>query len=58
MKNIIHKVQTTWKALQMLSEPEVMNSIYAEINKKKERKAESTPGKLLFHKHFVVEVMS
>jgi hypothetical protein len=60
MKTIFNKVQTTFKALQLLSEPEIMNKLYSEvgIQKKNKKSLEASSGKFIFHKHFIVQVMN
>lgn len=64
MKHLISRLTTTVKALQLLSDPYVVESLYAEIKTKKEKAtASKTSSKLgrndaYYHKHFIVQVLN
>lgn len=59
MKTLFTKVQTTFKALQLLSEPEMLHTLYREVNAKKRKLSlGSGNGQFIFHKHFIVQVMN
>ncbi len=58
MKNILTKVQTTFRALQLLSEPKIMEKLSAEFELKKSQMNDELNGKFIYHKHFIVQVMN
>jgi len=64
---MINKVQTAFKALQLLSEPEMLNKLYAEVKKSssqgpnpslRNEYTEVNDGTFIYHKHFIVQVIN
>ncbi len=58
MKNILTKVQTTFRALQLLSEPGIMEKLNSDFQAKKNQINDELNGKLIYHKHFIVQVVN
>ncbi len=55
MKKLINTVQTTFKALQLLSQPEIMSQLVKQVEKS-HKKVEEIKGTFIYHKHFIVQV--
>lgn len=64
MKRLINRFTTTVKVLQLLSDPNVAENLYAELKTKQTKQAgKNTMSRLgirdaFYHKHFIVQVVN